>query len=270
MRLQGRPPGRRNGGVWVVVARVLCVVSLVGVVTLSGSPTGRAEAARTTPASPPQMVDGVPLVPMTSSQQGQCQKFAAKLGRRVPCPGLLPDPIPVSSSASNQSCLGVVGENACGRAVIEVSRSLFFLNQSNFQVPPGYVGVTFQQYNGTVVPMTSIAGGPLGHFVFIAGTHLVSYLRQQRGNHVPPVPTYCSPTKSAPAIRIHGAVATLYQCSDSSGGHGGLELYMGHDLLVWTDAGITCEVSFHGHSQVNVDLDVAVADSTKLVSRNTS
>jgi hypothetical protein len=44
-----------------------------------------------------------------------------------------------------------------------------------------------------------------------------------------------------------------------------LELLKGHDLLVWEDAGITTEVSFHGHSQVNVDLDIAVAKATVLV-----
>jgi hypothetical protein len=36
--------------------------------------------------------------------------------------------------------------------------------------------------------------------------------------------------------------------------------------LVWQDAGITSEVSFHGHSQVNVILDVAMANATVLVS----
>jgi hypothetical protein len=41
---------------------------------------------------------------------------------------------------------------------------------------------------------------------------------------------------------------------------------MGHDLLVWNDSGIACEVSLHGHSQVNVDLDIAVADATYLIS----
>jgi hypothetical protein len=35
---------------------------------------------------------------------------------------------------------------------------------------------------------------------------------------------------------------------------------------VWKDSGITCEVSFHGHSPVNIGLDIAVADATKLVS----
>lgn len=67
------------------------------------------------------------------------------------------------------------------------------------------------------------------------------------------------------AIRVHGAIATLYQCSDSSNGPG-LKLVMGHDLLLWNESGIICEVSFHGQSQVNVDLDMAVADATELVS----
>jgi hypothetical protein len=71
--------------------------------------------------------------------------------------------------------------------------------------------------------------------------------------------------KVATTIRVHGSAATLYQCSDSSRGPGEIELLTGHDLLVWNDAGITSEVSFHGHSQVNVDLDIAEADATILV-----
>ena len=64
---------------------------------------------------------------------------------------------------------------------------------------------------------------------------------------------------------MHGAMATLYQCSDSSNGPG-LKLIMGHDVLVWSDSRITCEVSFHGHGQVNVVLDTAVAVATDIVS----
>ncbi len=60
-------------------------------------------------------------------------------------------------------------------------------------------------------------------------------------------------------------MAKLYQCSDSGGGPGVLQLIMGHQLLVWKRGGIVCEVSFHGISQVNVDLDVAVADSVRMV-----
>jgi hypothetical protein len=136
--------------------------------------------------------------------------------------------------------------------VIQVSNT-FLLSQSNFQVPPGYVGVTFEQYSGAVVPEPSVNGGPLGHFVFTAGGS-------------PQVPAYCSPMQVANTVRVHGVAARLYQCSDSSTGPGELQLIMGHDLLVWDDAGITTEVSFHGHSQVNVDLDIAVANATSLIS----
>jgi hypothetical protein len=99
----------------------------------------------------------------------------------------------------------------------------------------------------------------------MAGPDLGGYLRHETGKHVPPVPRYCTPMKVATTIRVHGSAATLYQCSDSSRGPGEIELLTGHDLLVWNDAGITSEVSFHGHSQVNVDLDIAEADATILV-----
>jgi hypothetical protein len=184
----------------------------------------------------------------------------------VPCPGLLPEPIPVSSTSSASSCLGIFGEDSCGPALFDLSGGVFLVNQSNFQVPPGYVGVTFEQNSGDIVPEASVSGGPLGHFVFMAGTGLQSYLRHESGKAVPPVPTYCSSIQHVSAIAVHGSVATLYQCADSSNTHDQLELIMGHDVLVWKDSGITCEVSFHGHSQVNIELDMAVADATELVS----
>ena len=145
------------------------------------------------------------------------------------------------------------------------TRGIFLLNQSNFQVPHGYLGVTFEQNNGAIVPETSVSGGPLGHFVFMTGTGLQSYLRQESGEGLPPVPAYCSAMKLDETVLIHGAIGTFYTCSDSSDAPG-LKLVMGHDLLVWNESGLTCEVSFHGHSQVNVDLDIAVADATQLVS----
>jgi hypothetical protein len=211
------------------------------------------------------VIDGVPLVPITTNQRADCEKLANHLKRRVPCPGLLPVPIRVSPTSSAASCLGTLGETACGPAAIQVVGDVFLLSQSNFQVPPGYVGVTFQQYNGSVVPQPSVTGGPLGHFVFMAGPDLRAYLRRGTRKNVPPVPRYCMPLKVTATVRVHGSAAKLYQCSDSSSGPDEVELLMGHDLLVWDDAGITCEVSFHGHSQVNVDLDVAEADATVLV-----
>jgi hypothetical protein len=231
--------------------------------------TDHAEGAvfASTAANPTaEAIDGVPLVPVTKTQRESCQTFANQLRRAVPCPGLLPDPIPVPSTYSGPPCLGTVGELACGPAVnLLDARTVFGLSQSNFQVPPGYVGVTFQQYSGHMVPESSISGGPLGHFVFMAGTDLQSVMTNMRGKNVVPVPPYCSPLDSGSPIRVHGRLATLYQC----GSFNSLtenELVSGHTLLVWKDAGFTCEVSFHGHSQVNIDLDVAVAKATVLIS----
>jgi hypothetical protein len=261
------------------VRRILSVAAAVsiGVALSACSPSSStATSTSTTRAGPAkasntvvpkaEVVDGVPLVPITAAQRADCEQFADQMKRRVPCPGLLPDPIPVSPKSSAAWCLGVTGEDGCGPAVIDTStKGVFLLNQANFEVPRSYIGVDFQQNSGQFVPDASISGGPLGHFVFMTGVDLQSYLRQQSGKGLPPVPAYCAPMKVDETIRVNGAIATMYQCSDSSGGQG-LELVMGHDLLVWSESGITCEVSFHGHTQVNVNLDIAVADATELVS----
>jgi hypothetical protein len=114
--------------------------------------------------------------------------------------------------------------------------------------------------------MTSISGGALGHFVFMTGANLQSVVGAPPGRGAPPVPAYCVPMKTAKPIRVTGADALLYQCADSSTGPRMFQLYQGHELLVWKDRGMIGEVSFHGLGQVNVDLDVAVADASKLVS----
>jgi hypothetical protein len=271
MGLQHRVPRRGRATSPTLRLRSLgLTVALVALVVGSAPWTPSRPAAATELAVAdrmpgPKVVDGVPLTPITTSERNQCQRFASRLGASVPCLGLLPVPIPVPSTYSGPPCLGEFGETACGRAAIQVSRSLFLLSQSNFEVPPGYVGVTFQQYNGDVVPMESIAGGPLGHFVFMAGTTLSARVGNGSRRGASPVPRYCMPQMTATPLRVNGATAKLYQCSDSGGGPGVFQLLMGHQLLVWKQAGITCEVSFHGISQVNVDLDLAVADSTRMV-----
>ena len=42
--------------------------------------------------------------------------------------------------------VGAIGETSCGPAGIQSEGNLFLLSQANFQVPPGYVGVSFEQY----------------------------------------------------------------------------------------------------------------------------
>ena len=215
------------------------------------------------------MVDGVPLIPTSKEQRGECRTFADHLKRPVPCPGLLPDPIPVSLTTAATLCpgdYGAFGEGSCGPAGIEVNRNLFEISQSNFQVPSGYVGVSIEQSNGAMVPETSISGGPLGHFVFMSGTDMRKVMTNGRGKGAAPVPPYCAPIASSGRLHVHGHLAKLYQCGNASNSLTEIQIVEGHTLLVWNDSGIMCEVSFHGHSQMNVDLDVAVANTTFLVS----
>ena len=251
-------------------ACILCSTYLL--LSLGMPDAAQAQSAAFGSAAPEpkaEVVDGVPLVPTTKAQRAECQRFADHLKRPVPCPGLLPDPIPVSTADAGGPCLhevGAFGEGSCGPAGIQLDGNLFELSQANFQVPPGYVGVTSQQYSGAIVPVTSISGGSQGHFVFMSGTDLPYVMTHKRGKGVLPVPSYCTPLNSASRVRVHGSVAKVYQCADSRTSLFQIETITGHTLLVWNDAGITCEVSFHGHSQVNVDLDVAVANATTLES----
>jgi len=136
--------------------------------------------------------------------------------------------------------------------MIGITTPFFIVDQYNFQVPSDYVGVPEER---------SATGGPLGHFVVYAGKNLD--LIRVPTSRPKVIPTYCRPLTTAP-IRIHGTVANLYQCSEG-GDQTSVLLDAGHELLVWRQDGVTCEVSFHGHSQVNQDLDVAVARGTRMI-----
>jgi len=255
------PPGL----VWIFIVASLLTSLMPPRMAQAQSP----ELASTGSGPRAEMVDDVPLIPMTKEQRGECQLFADHLKRPVPCPGLLPEPIPVSPTSAAVACpgdYGALGEGSCGPAGIEVSGNLFQLSQSNFQVPPGYVGVSYEQNNGAEVPEASISGGPLGHFVFMSGVDMQQVMTNSRGKDVAPVPSYCSPLHPVRPTRADGDPGKLYRCADASNSPADIRIVEGHTLLVWKDAGITCEVSFHGHSQVNVQLDVAVADATVLVS----
>ena len=72
-------------------------------------------------------------------------------------------------------------------------------------------------------------------------------------------------------IVIHGIPASTYECGQDPGytvpvADQYMETVSGHELVEWVEDGVTCEVSFHGHSTVNQDLAVAVAQSTHMVS----
>lgn len=187
----------------------------------------------------PITVGGVPLIPISSAQHSQCQRAANEIHSPVPCPGLIPDPIP--------------GPESGGTPTIGAVTGYFIWNQYSFQVPSRYVGVPGD---------TSFTGGPLGHFVIYAGKNL--NLDGLPNRPVRVVPSYCKAINQRRSLVVHGSTAKLYECSEVRKGSS-VEIDLGHDLLIWRQSGVTCEVSFHGHSRVNQDLDLVVARATSMI-----
>lgn len=115
----------------------LAVLAALGVVGMSfASPLGPTAGA--SPTAKTEQIDGVPLVPAPRSQRAECRDLARHLDRAVPCPGLVPDPIPTSPTSASGYCVDTPG--ACGPAQVWVYRTSLLMTQMNFQVPDGYVG----------------------------------------------------------------------------------------------------------------------------------
>jgi hypothetical protein len=246
----------------VVAARLAAVatLALAILVCVRTFPAG-GDAATRSSLSGREVVDGVPLTPITVGQRAQCQKYANRLHRPVVCPGLFPTPIP-TSAAPGGVCSEQIGEDQCGPAIFYVEKQLLsntrqmIINQSNFQVPSGYIGVA---------GLPSISGGPLGHFTFVEGPTVEFIEGSPRKLKSVSVPSSCHASKLVTPTRIHGAVPRFYQCANGPMTPDAPAFYLGHDLLTWRERGLLVEVSFHGHTSVNQDLDVAVAKSTIVV-----
>ena len=138
------------------------------------------------------------------------------------------------------------------------------MTQMNFQVPGGYVGVSIGTYNGWV-PATSSTGGPLGHFVFETGMNLLGEYKPDSIKAASSIPSYCQRISEQSRVAVNGSAGTYYQCANSSNDRNAIETIAGHDMLQWVDHAMVTQVSFHGHSQVNLNLDLAVARSVVLV-----
>ncbi len=232
-------------------------VALVALLVSSCS-TSRAVSPTSSipPARQPVNVGAVPLVPISSSQRAMCQQAANQAHAPVPCPGLVPTPNPGSTYAC-----GPPGIPTCGPPQIQETDGIFLWNQYDFQVPANYVGVPPAVPGGL-----SSTGRPLGHFVIYAGRNLTL---SRSGGPVQPVPSYCTAVPGDAALVVHSGLAVLYECSDVWS-RSSPELDVGNELLVWKQSGITCEVSFHGHSLLNQELDVIAARATSLVDPNRS
>jgi hypothetical protein len=233
----------RLGGAPVLVVLVLSACS-------STTPAAKAPAQSTpVPQVSATIIDGVPLNPITAEEWQECQHVADATHAPVPCPTLLPVPMPGSQTAL--SCAAMSGM-VCGRPAIAASGSYFLINQYGFVVPAGYVG----QLPGS------------GHFVVMSARHFNA--RVDPALRPTPIPGYCAPVPQHPPLVVHSSVASMYECGQDPGPSAPIadqyiETISGHELVEWRQDGVTCEVSFHGHSMVNQDLAVAVAQSTHMV-----
>jgi hypothetical protein len=233
----------------MIVASVLAAFGSTNM-TAAGQTRDGLNSSSSNDSGPARIIDGVPLIHPTKAERDECQKVANATHAGVPCPELIPDPIPTSESSSN--CAGEFVGPTCGRPQIapieRLTSPYFFWQQTTFQVPAGYVGVPEE---------TTIGGEALGHFVIYAG----KTLDLSRFGKASPIPDYCTQVRR---LRVHRVTARMYQCANSDNGRS-VELDVGHELLIWKQNGVICEVSLHGHSQVNQDLDLVIANATKFV-----
>ena len=195
------------------------------------------------------IIDGVALNPITLGEWQECQQVADTTHAPVPCPTLLPVPMPGSLSALNCANPNL---STCGRPFIGASETYFLVNQYNFEVPNGYIGY---------VP-------GIGHFVVMSARRFNA--RADPALRPTPIPGYCAPVPRHPPLVAHSSVASMYECGQDPGytvpiADQYVETVSGHEMVEWRQDGVTCEVSFHGHSTVNQDLAVAVAQSTHMV-----
>jgi len=244
---------RRRRYAQLVLKRLGCAPVLV-VLLLSGCSSITAAAKAPPPSTPvPQVsatvVDGVALNPITAGEWQECQQVADVTHAPVPCPTLLPVPMPGSLSAMNCANPNLP---SCGRPFIGASGTYFLVDQYSFEVPDGYIGY--------------LPG--IGHFVVMAAMRFNARLDAKLP--ATSVPGYCSSTSMNTPIVVHGIPVSMYECGQDPGysapiSQQYMETVSGHELVEWKQDGVTCEVSFHGHSTVNQDLAVAVAQNTHMV-----
>jgi len=236
-----------------VLKRRGCAPVLV-VLVLSGCSSMTPAAMAPPPSIPvPQVsakvIDDVPLNPITVKEWQECQKVADATHAPVPCPTLLPVPIPGSLTALNCANSNLP---TCGRPFIGASGTYFLVDQYSFEVPDGYIG--FEP--------------GIGHFVIMSARHFNA--RADPALRPTPIPGYCALVPHLPPLVVHRSNASMYECGQDPGPSAPIadqymETVSGHEMVKWRQAGVTCEVSFHGHVTVNQDLAVAIAQSTQMV-----
>ena len=231
-----------------------CAPVLV-VLALSGCSPMTPAAKAPPPSTPvPQMsatvIDGVPLNPITAREWQRMPEGC----RHDTCTRPVPDVV-ARPDARVAVCIRIVQIRTCQLADARSSvhpGTYFLVDQYSFEVPDGYIGY--------------LSG--VGHFVVMGAMRFNA--RLDTNLPATPIPGYCSSSSMNAPIVIHGIPASMYECGQDPGpslpiADQYIETVSGHELVEWRQDGVTCEVSFHGHSTVNQDLAVAVAQSTHMV-----
>jgi len=158
------------------------------VLVLTGCSSGTA-AAQVLPPSIPvppvraAAIGGVPLQPVTAGDWHECQQVADSPRAPVPCPTLLPVPMP--GTRTTVDC-GALGGMVCGRPLLSASGGYFLLDQFGFVVPADYVG--------------QLPGG--GHVVVMSARRFDA--RSDPALPPTPIPGYCAPVPQVPPLVVPG------------------------------------------------------------------
>lgn len=175
------------------------------------------------------------LAPPPSSLEEACHRAALKLGFAVPCPGLVVMYLiapgcpseDLSPKAGGQNC---VENSAAGNPGAPDYYDTFTFQQNDMALPPTYVG-------------TASAAGHL----WVIGVRDESTLFRFR--------TGCDDAGlTEPGPTLLGRPSTWVECRN------GNTMHSGHTLLRWQIGGITYVVSLHGHSSVNREIIIAIAE----------
>jgi hypothetical protein len=178
-------------------------------------------------------VSGVLLVTADPSLRASCVRAAAAGGFEVPCPRLViehraavGEGCPQEPFSPNRDCLE---DSAAGNPNLPHVRDSFVYLQNDL-----------------------VLGGALHLLVF--GVKRDSRLRPFRAS--------CAEAaeSTSPGPDLSGLAASWVECAGEVSG-----MNSGHVLLRWTRGDVVYAVSLHGHTQVNRDVELAIAQNIEYV-----
>ncbi len=161
----------------------------------------------------------------------------------VPCPGLIPVPVP---NGGGPEC--DIGPPLLPPPCVPLPQHVFVLDYY-FGVMANYVGVPGPTPSGHLV----IEAEPL--YPAIHGGVWPIH------GGVWPIPSpFCLSSKAITTVKVRGAIGTVVDCPQSSENYNG-----GHVMLPWVRHGVKYSVSLHAWTTLNQRLDYLIAEHISYV-----